>query len=129
MNISDLSSPAEPEQVFRALADRLRLRILLLLDLGECCVGDLVAALAAPQANVSRHLARLQLAGLVAVRPQGQWRHYRLRAKSDPALKALLQAVRARRGQLGEAESDRRRLDAARARGGCCPAPNGKATT
>lgn len=65
--------------VFRAFADRTRLRILhLLRQREEICVCDLMRVLKLPQAKVSRHLAYLRRAGLVSGRRQEQWMHYRL---------------------------------------------------
>ena len=66
------------DAVFKAFADRTRLRILSLLSRGELCVCDLRAVLGAPQPKVSRHLAFLRSAGLVVVRREGKWRHYAL---------------------------------------------------
>ena len=65
-------------QLFKALSDNTRLRILGLLLEGELCVCDLVAILDMPQSTVSRHLANLRNAGLVSDNRQGVWMHYRL---------------------------------------------------
>lgn len=65
-------------QLFKALSDDTRLRILGLLLEGELCVCDLVAILALPQSTVSRHLAYLKNSGLVSDRRQGVWMHYEL---------------------------------------------------
>ena len=54
--------------MFRAFSDRTRLRILYLLQSGECCVGNLVEILGVEQPSASRHLAYLRRAGLVSVR-------------------------------------------------------------
>jgi len=64
--------------VFRALADRTRLRILQLLSGGELCVCDIVTHLGVPQPKASRHLAYLRRAGLVLARKEGLWSYYRL---------------------------------------------------
>jgi ArsR family transcriptional regulator len=64
--------------VFRALSDETRLRILKLLECGELCVCDIVAALDMIQPNVSFHLATLKEAGLIKDRKQGKWIHYSL---------------------------------------------------
>lgn len=66
------------DAVFKAFADRTRLRLLSLLSRGELCVCDLRAVLGEPQSKVSRHLAFLRSAGLVVVRREGKWRHYAL---------------------------------------------------
>ena len=66
------------EGVFRALADRTRLRILALLAGGEVCVCEIHESLGLPQPTVSRHLAYLRSAGLVTGRKEGLWVHYNL---------------------------------------------------
>ncbi len=74
-----------PERFFRALADTTRLRCLVLLAReGELCVCELTHALAVPQPRVSRHLAHLREAGLVADRRAGQWIYYRLHPDLPP---------------------------------------------
>jgi ArsR family transcriptional regulator, arsenate/arsenite/antimonite-responsive transcriptional repressor len=66
------------EDLFRALADRTRLRLVNLMAGGEICVCFLVEALGISQPKVSRHLAYLRRAGVVAARRDGKWMHYRL---------------------------------------------------
>lgn len=63
--------------VFKALSDETRLRILKLLEKGELCVCDIVAALDLIQPKVSFHLSALKDAGLVRDRKEGKWIHYR----------------------------------------------------
>ncbi len=98
------------EQLFRALADNTRLRILGLLSAGEVCVCNIHGALNLPQPAVSRHLAYLRKSGLAAARRDGLWMHYRLEMPSDSAsakvLKAALEAIRA----APAAGSDRKKL-------------------
>lgn len=81
------------ETVFKALADRTRLRILGLLLTGEVCVCDIYESLKIPQPKASRHLAYLKRAGLVETRRQGLWVYYRLAAPSDEVLQTLVSAV------------------------------------
>ena len=66
---------------FRALADPTRQRILLLLQDRERCVGELVEEFNVSQPAISRHLAVLKNAGLVADRRQGQLVYYSLDVK------------------------------------------------
>lgn len=67
-----------PDSLFRALGDPTRLRALLLLEHnGELCVCELTHALAISQPKVSRHLAILRDAGIVADRRLGHWVYYR----------------------------------------------------
>ena len=76
----------ETAQLFKALSDETRLRIMGLLAEGELCVCELMAVLGLPQSTVSRHLAYLKNSGLVSDRRQGTWMHYRL-AGGDGALR------------------------------------------
>ena len=68
----------ETVQLFKALADETRLRILNLVAHRELCVCHLVEALGLGQSRVSRHLAHLRNAGLVSDRREGAWMYYSL---------------------------------------------------
>jgi ArsR family transcriptional regulator, arsenate/arsenite/antimonite-responsive transcriptional repressor len=78
-----MAKNANLEQVFRALADSTRLRLLHLMHGRELCVCYLVEVLEVPQPKISRHLAYLRRAGLVLARREGKWMHYRLAAPSN----------------------------------------------
>ena len=68
------SAVVKPDRFFKALSDRTRLRILMLLSAeGELCVCELTHALAIPQPKASKHLAILRAAGLVRMRRDAQW--------------------------------------------------------
>jgi ArsR family transcriptional regulator len=79
--------------VYAALADSTRLRILALLREGEVCVCHIHGALNSPQPTVSRHLAYLRKAGLVDARRDGVWMHYRLRTSASPVIGAVIDAA------------------------------------
>ena len=64
--------------IFKALSEEMRLRIIKLLEAGELCVCDLVAALDMSQPKISFHLNALKEAGLIKDRKQGKWTHYRI---------------------------------------------------
>ncbi len=64
--------------IFKALSEETRLRIIKLLEHGELCVCDLVAALDMVQPKVSFHLAALKVSGFIKDRKEGKWTHYRL---------------------------------------------------
>ena len=98
------------ETVFKALADRTRLRILGLLSAGEICVCDIHGSLDLPQPTVSRHLAYLRRTGLVTGRKEGLWVHYRLAQLPDPVIQAVLDAVKHAIGHVDAHDRDRRRL-------------------
>ena len=78
--------------VFKAFSDETRLRILKLLEHGELCVCDIVAALNTIQPKVSFHLSTLKEAGLIRDRKQGKWIHYRI-DDSDMFRRILLLSV------------------------------------
>ena len=81
------------ETLFKALADKTRLRILALLGNNEVCVCHIHDSLAVPQPTVSRHLAYLRRARLVDVRRDGVWMHYRVTRSLDPHVQAVLRAA------------------------------------
>ncbi len=62
--------------IFKALADEGRLRILRAIDQAELSVAELVQALDMPQSTVSRHLKPMREAGLVASRRDGTSVYY-----------------------------------------------------
>jgi DNA-binding transcriptional ArsR family regulator len=76
--------------VFAALADPTRRRLVEVLRKGEQSVGDLVGAVAIAQPGVSRHLRILNEAGLVTVRASGQRRLYSLRPQPLRELEAWM---------------------------------------
>lgn len=66
------------ERFFQALGDKTRLRLLNLMGDQEICVCYFVEVLDSPQPKISRHLAYLRSAGIVAARRDGKWMHYRI---------------------------------------------------
>ena len=58
-------------ELYRILAEPVRLRLLALAAAEELTIGELADLLDENQPNVSRHLAPLRQAGLVLVRKQG----------------------------------------------------------
>jgi ArsR family transcriptional regulator, arsenate/arsenite/antimonite-responsive transcriptional repressor len=108
------------EGLFRALADGTRLRILGLLLSGEVCVCNLHESLGEAQPKISRHLAYLRRAGLVATRREGLWVHYRLAEASDPVRATILLAVT---HALGHVDAVRRDTRALRKTTGCAVPP------
>jgi ArsR family transcriptional regulator len=78
------------EHLFRALADPTRLRLLNLIADREICVCYLVEILRMSQPKISRHLAYLRKAGVVASRRDGKWMHYRLMPPRDEVAANIL---------------------------------------
>jgi ArsR family transcriptional regulator, arsenate/arsenite/antimonite-responsive transcriptional repressor len=109
------------DQIFRAFSDRTRLRILHLLQGGECCVGDLGTILRIEQPSVSRHLAYLRKAGLVVVRKEGLWSHYSLAPAQGPFHAKLLECLACCFQEVPEIQKDEAQARKLRKMGGCCP--------
>ncbi len=97
-------------QIFKALSDETRLRIMGLLLEGELCVCDLMAILELPQSTVSRHLAYLRNAGLVSDRRQGVWMNYRLAAGGSGLRAETIELLRKNLAALPQARTDGQRL-------------------
>jgi ArsR family transcriptional regulator len=101
--------------LFRALADPTRLRLLNLIADREICVCYLVEVLRTSQPKISRHLAYLRKAGIVAARREGKWMHYRLVVPMDEAAARILrEALKHLR------EKPEMRRDSLRLRSACC---------
>ena len=102
---------AQMELLFRALGDRTRLRLLNLLAAGEVCVCFFVEVLGTSQPKVSRHLAYLRRAGVVAARREGKWMHYRISTPEDPHAARVFAEVLTWLGEEREMQKDRARME------------------
>ncbi len=103
------------DQMFRALSDRTRLRILSMLHRsgagqGELCVCEIVSVLAVPQPKVSRHLAYLRRAGLVEARRDGLWMYYRLAPARNAFHAKLLDCLACCLKDVPQLERDAKKL-------------------
>jgi ArsR family transcriptional regulator, arsenate/arsenite/antimonite-responsive transcriptional repressor len=103
------------EKLFRALADSTRLRLLNLMNGREVCVCYFVEILKTSQPKISRHLAYLRRAGIVAARRDGKWMHYRLVPPPSQAGREILGRALHALGKDKRFEADRERLKLA-----CC---------
>ena len=104
--------------LFKALADRTRLRLINLMGEDEVCVCFFVEVLKTNQPKISRHLAYLKRAGVVAARRDGKWIHYRIVDPPDAHAAKVFREVRAWLADDAAMQSDRARL----ARICCAPA-------
>jgi len=87
------STAEELEQLFQALGDRTRVRLLNLMAEGEICVCFFVEVLDEPQPKISRHLAYLRSAGLVGTRREAKWMHYRITPPEHATVRRAFDAV------------------------------------
>ena len=109
------SKSADLAGLFAALADHTRLRLLNLIGGREVCVCYFVEILRQGQPKISRHLAYLRRAGLVAARREGKWMHYRMVPQADEAAASILAASLAVLKNDRQKQADRAKLDRA-----CC---------
>ena len=111
------TTAAALEELFQALADRTRLRLLNLMADGEVCVCFLVEVLGEAQPKISRHLAYLRSAGLARTRRDAKWVNYTIARPQDATVRAAFDAVMATLKADREMQGDR----AALARACCAP--------
>lgn len=96
------------------MADKTRLRLLNLMAGREVCVCHFVEILGQSQPKISRHLAYLRKAGVVAARREGKWMHYSICTPAEPASASILAAV------LGALEDDAQlRMERVKLEGAC----------
>jgi ArsR family transcriptional regulator len=98
--------------IFKALADPIRLRILLLLRRRELCVCEIMYVLGMEQSRVSHQLSILRSTGLAEDVREGRWVNYRIPDASRPVLESLFAGpLRERIDSSPEAAEDARRLE------------------
>lgn len=89
-------SPADAErsaQMFKALADPVRLRLLSHVAAQGCesvCACDLTEPLGISQPTVSHHMKRLVAAGLLTRQQRGRWAHYSVVPEAFAQLRQVL---------------------------------------
>src|SRR6266542_1534944 len=99
------------ELLFKALADRTRLRILNLIGGDEIFVFFFVEFLNINQPKISRHLAYLRRAKVVSARREGKWMHYRIVEPPDTHAATIFREVCASLTNDAEMNRDRARLN------------------
>ncbi len=107
------------EQIFKALGDANRLRIVNLLLHGELCVCDIQYVLENSQPNVSRHLAYLKNSEMVLDRRDGYRVFYRIANPRESNRKLLFDFLRQIFKNEDQLEQDTKRLKEAIASGSC----------
>ncbi|MDK2821734.1 MAG: ArsR family transcriptional regulator, arsenate/arsenite/antimonite-responsive transcriptional [Clostridia bacterium] len=68
-------------EVFKALADENRVRILNLLMQEELCVCEIETILNISQSNASKHLNKLKNSGIITSEKKAQWVYYQISGK------------------------------------------------
>ncbi|HWF44311.1 MAG TPA: metalloregulator ArsR/SmtB family transcription factor [Candidatus Kapabacteria bacterium] len=120
--MKSIPNPARPTvdrtaELISALSDPIRLRLLsLILHNPDICVCDLEAVTELPQTKISKHLAVLRRADLVAPERQGTWMHYAMKKPENAIQRGLLEVVRNAHKSVPELREDLVRLK----KSGCC---------
>ena len=112
----------EMENLFLALADKTRLRLLNLMREDEVCVCFFTEALGESQPKISRHLSYLRNAGIVSTRRDGKWIHYRIEQLHSPFAAQILRDTLQWLASRTEMQNDYEKLAIV-----CC-APNAPVT-
>ena len=114
--VTDAPAPRLPiVELFQAVADSSRLRILALLQSMELSVGELAQVLGQSQPRVSRHVRILADAGLLERHKEGSWVFLRLSPSGASAELFEVAAARADEASRAVFEADRVRLAEVRA--------------
>lgn len=114
MNVGEITD------IYKALGDETRLRIVSLLLGGELCVCELESLLELSQANASRHLNRLSSAGITSKRKRSQWVYYHIDEKFSESGSDILAHIKKQAGRSNELKRDYARLAKYRKSGLSC---------
>jgi len=106
-------------QIYKALSEQMRLRMLMLLTQGELCVCDIMAVLDEPQSKVSRNLAYLKHSGLIQGKRVGTWMHYFVRDPLDDLASAHIEFLKKELSRLDWARADVEKMLAVQAQKLC----------
>ncbi len=101
------STLVDLENLFMALSDKTRLRLLALMADGEVSVGYLADTLEESQPKISRHLAYLRGAGVVSTRREGKWIYYGIETSSAEVAAVLGLALNTLNGKVVAADNYR----------------------
>jgi len=78
-------------QGLRAIAHELRLAVLCHLKNGPMCVNELMEVTAASQSNLSQHLSKMRMMGIIVNDKRGQQVYYRI---ANPEFLSLVDVLR-----------------------------------
>lgn len=93
-------------ETLKLVSDKTRLTILALLKEQEMCVCDIVTILETTQPNVSQHLRKLKIGGLVNETRRAQWIYYSLNTDDKPYLHGILEVLPSMKVQLQKLSPD-----------------------
>lgn len=94
LNKDNVLKLRKARQIFKSFSDETRIRILHLLGKKEMTVTELCNILKKNQPNISKHLMRLRLTGLVDYKREGSNVIYHIMENEDIALKNLINTIK-----------------------------------
>jgi ArsR family transcriptional regulator, arsenate/arsenite/antimonite-responsive transcriptional repressor len=106
-------SPVKRElvNVFKALSDPNRIRVVKMLEQKELCVCEIRTILGLSNSTASKHLSILRDANLILDTKSGKWVNFRLNEKADsPLVRSMLKLVKASFGDQDEVLADAKAL-------------------
>lgn len=83
----------EAANLFKALSDETRIKIVDMLSCDELCACDILEEFAITQPTLSYHMKILTECGLVNVRRDGAWMRYTLNADTVQSFKTYLEHI------------------------------------
>ncbi len=106
--------------IFKALADETRIRMLNLLRYGQLCVCDIEIVLDVQQSNASRHLNKLKTAGLIVSEKKSQWVYYQFNKDVFIKYPFLIMIINDEVSKISICQEDLARLDHHKINGNHC---------
>lgn len=98
------------EELFKALGDPNRLRIVNLLMHKELCVCEIEEILQTTQSNASRHLTKLRQAGIISCKKKAQWAYYQVHPEFVASHALLYQYLKEKQAKEGVYREDLKTL-------------------
>lgn len=101
----------EITNIFKALSDKNRLRILKMLQIKPLCVCEITGVLELATSTVSQHLSLLKSEGFITENKDGKWVNYFINPRpEDQRISAILSALDFWIGDDEIFESDRKKI-------------------
>ena len=101
----------ESTNIFKALSDKNRLRILKMLQIKPLCVCEITEVLQLAASTVSQHLSILKKEGFIYEERDGKWVNYLINPRpSDPRISAILTSLDFWIGDNKIVENDKRKV-------------------
>ena len=108
------------ENLFKALSEPNRLRILSLLIHGEMCVCEIEYSLKLTQSCASRHLNALKQSGILEKYKQAQWTYYKISEQFKKNNSDLWRYLSEKLPKLQSYDEDYRSYQICKNKGDCC---------